>query len=195
MEAGAAGGTEPRGWMSPPLEQIWGDLCRARESLLREVRGLSEGQLAFRPSAETWSIGEIVDHLFLAEQSIGRVLSKILQQAAGRGLIGSPGSMAVPPSYRLDLEVYSQAAVAPESVRPLPGRSLEPLLAALAESRDRLMQVARRADGQTVGTLTLRHFQLGDLNFYQWLALEAAHEEKHLQQIRRLRARPEFPGA
>jgi hypothetical protein len=194
MDAEAAGGAEPRGWISPPLGQIWGDLCRARESLIQEVRGLSEDQLAFRASAEAWSIGEILDHLFLAEQSIGRVLSKILQQAAGRGLIGSPGSMAVPPT-RLDLEVYGQAAVAPESVRPLPGRSLEPLLAALGESRERLMLVAGRADGRTVGTLTLRHFQLGDLNFYQWLALEGAHEEKHLQQIRRLRARPDFPGA
>jgi hypothetical protein len=194
MEAGAAGGTESRAWSSPPLEQIWGDIRQAREALVQEVRGLSDSQLAFRPSAESWSIGEILDHLFLAEQSIGRVLSKILQQAAGRGLIGSPGSMAVPP-LQLDLDAYSQAAVAPESVRPLPGRSLEPLLAALAESRDRLMQVARRADGQTVGTLTLRHFQLGDLNFYQWLALEGAHEQKHLEQIRRLRASPDFPRA
>jgi hypothetical protein len=194
MDAEAAGGTEPKTWSSPPLAQIWRDLCQARESLVQEVRGLSEGQLAFRPSAESWSIAEILDHLFLAEQSIGRVLSKILQQAAGRGLIGSPGSMALP-ALQLDLDAYNQAAVAPESVRPLPGRSLEPLLAALAESRDRLMQVARRADGQTVGTLTLRHFQLGDLNFYQWLALEGAHEEKHLQQIRRLRARPDFPAA
>jgi len=194
MDAGAVGGTEPRAWTSPPLEQIWGDICRARESLVQEVRGLSEGQLAFRPSAEAWSIGEILDHLFLAEQSFGRVLSKILQQAAGRGLIGSPGSMAVPPC-QLDLDVYNQAAVAPESVRPLPDRSLEPLLAALGESRDRLMQVAKRADGQVVGALTLRHFQLGDLNFYQWLALEGAHEEKHLEQIRRLRARPDFPAA
>jgi hypothetical protein len=180
--------------MSPPLEQIWGDICRARELLVQEVYGLSDAQLAFRPSAEAWSIGEILDHLFLAEQSIGRVLSKVLQQAAGRGLIGSPGSMAFP-VHQLDLAVYNQAAVAPESVRPLPDRSLEPLLKALAESRDRLLQVAKRADGQVVGNLTLRHFQLGDLNFYQWLALEAAHETKHLRHIRRLKVHPDFPGA
>jgi len=194
MDAGATGRTESMAWVSPPLEQIWGDICRARASLVQEIRGLSDGQLSFRSSAEAWSIGEILDHLFLAEQSIGRVLSKILQQAAGRGLIGSPGSMTAPP-YQLDLDVYNQAAVAPESVRPLPDRSLEPLLAALAESRDRLMQVVKRADGQIVGSLTLRHFQLGDLNFYQWLALEGAHEDKHLQQIRRLRASPDFPVA
>jgi hypothetical protein len=194
MGAGGAGGGGATVWASAPLEQIWEDIRRAREALLEEVRGLSDGQLAFRPSAEVWSIGEILDHLFLAEQSIGRVLSKILQQAAGRALIGSPGSMAFP-ATQLDLAAYNQAAVAPESVRPLPDRSLEPLLAALGESRDRLLQVAKRADGQVVGSLTLRHFQLGDLNFYQWLALEAAHETKHLQQIRRLKGQPDFPAA
>lgn len=194
MGAGVAEGGGMTVWASAPLGQIWEEICRAREGLLQEVRGLSDGQLAFRPSAEVWSIGEILDHLFLAEQSIGRVLSKILQQAAGRALIGSPASMTFPATH-LDLAAYNQAAVAPESVRPLPDRSLEPLLAALAESRERLLQVAKRADGQVVGNLTLRHFQLGDLNFYQWLALEAAHETKHLEQIRRLKGQPDFPAA
>ena len=76
---------------------------------------------------------------------------------------------------------------------PSPDRPLERLLVGLEESRDRLLDVTRRADGRVVGNVTLPHFQLGDLNFYQWLAVEGAHEAKHLARIRRIKADPGFP--
>jgi hypothetical protein len=43
--------------------------------------------------------------------------------------------------------------------------------------------------------VTIRHFQLGELHFYQWLSLAGAHEAKHLVQIRQIKANPRFPGA
>ncbi len=181
------------GWTSAVLEEIWRENSAAREALCREVQELSEAQLVFRPAEDTWSIGEVLDHLHLAERSITRVLSKLLQQAAGRGLIGEPGSMQ-PPPHRIDLQAYNQSAAAPESVRPLPERPLAQLLSSLEESRERLREVTSRADGRVVGGITLRHFQLGELHFYQWLALEAAHESKHLGQIRRIKSHPGFPG-
>ena len=107
---GAEGGTAK--WTSVALREIWQKNATAREALLGEVRGLSGAELAFRPAPDRWSIGEILDHLCLAERSITRVISNILQQAAGRGLIGEPGSME-PPPHVIDLAVYSQAAAAP----------------------------------------------------------------------------------
>jgi len=181
-------------WTSPELREIWRESAAAREALSNEVQGLSDVQLVFRPAPGTWSIGEILDHLSLAEQSLARVASKILQQAAGRGLIGEPGSME-PPAHRIDLEVYNQPASAPESVRPLPDQPLERLLGNLRESRERLWEVAGRADGRVVGNVTIGHFQLGALHFYQWLALEPAHESKHLAQILRIKSHPDFPTA
>jgi hypothetical protein len=180
-------------WTSAMLQEIWKENAAVREALRREIQGLSGEQLLFQPAPGKWSIGEILDHLHLAERSITRVLSKLLQQAAGRGLIGEPGSMDSLPC-QLDLVTYSQPADAPESVRPSPGRPLPQLLASLEESRGRLLEVASRADGRVVGNVTIRHFQLGELHFYQWLALEAAHETKHLAQIRRIKAQPNFPG-
>lgn len=179
-------------WTSATLQEIWKGIAAVRESLCREVHGLSEEQLAFQPAPGKWSVGEILDHLHLAERSITRVLSKILQQAAGRGLIGEPGSLESLP-YQIDVEVYNQPADAPESVRPSPERPLSQLLASLEESRERLLEVTNRADGRVVGNVTIRHFQLGELHFYQWLVLEAAHEAKHLTQICRIKAHPDFP--
>lgn len=179
-------------WASVTLREIWKENAAAREALLAEVRGLSEAQLAFRPSPGKWSIGEILDHLSLAERSIARVASRILQQAAGRGLIGGPGSME-PPSHQIDRVLFDRPAGAPESVLPSPERPLTHLLSSLAESRERLLEVSSRVDGRVVGGITIHHFQLGDLNFYQWLALEGAHESKHLAQIRQIKSHPTFP--
>lgn len=185
-------GGEGKRWASGTLQEIWDRNSAAREALLREVRGLSESQLGFQPVPGKWSIGEILDHLALAEQSMARVALRILQQAAGRGLIGDPGSMEEL-SFAIDLKAYDAAASAPESVRPRPERPLQVLLTGLWESRERLLEVSRRADGRMIGALTIRHVQLGELHFYQWLTLEAAHEKKHLAQIRAIKAHPKFP--
>lgn len=181
-------------WSSTLLAEIWSRNTASRTALWAEVRELGDAQLGFRPAPGRWSIGEILDHLCLAERSITRTLSRLLQQAAGRGQIGEPGSMDAP-EHRIDLESYNQPAGSPESVLPSWGRPLERLLVSLTESRLRLQEVTKRADGRIVGNVTLPHFQLGELNFYQWLAAEGAHEAKHVDQIRRVKADPRFPRA
>jgi len=179
-------------WKSAVLKEIWAENTAAREALCEQVKGLTEAQLFFRPAPDKWSIGEILDHLCLAEQSISRTLSKILQVAAGRGLIGEAGSTEGI-SHRIDLEIYNQAVSAPDSVRPSPERPLDQLFSSLLESRERLLEVAGRVDGRMVTNVAIRHFQLGELDFYQWLALEAAHESKHLAQICRIKSHSGFP--
>ncbi len=181
-------------WSPGMLQEIWRENGNTRAALLLEVQGSSAAQLAFRSGPGTWSIGEILDHLCLAEQSMARAASRLLQQAAGRGQIGEPGAMPFP-SRGIDMESYNRVAGAPESVLPTPDRPLERLLTGLKESRERLEEVMGRADGRVVGNVTLPHFQLGELNFYQWLELEGAHESKHLQQIRRIKSHPDFPSA
>lgn len=179
-------------WTSATLQKIWNENTATRQALFDEVRGLSEAQIAFHPAKGKWSIGEILDHLCLAERSIGRVASRILQQAAGRGLIGEPGSMDSPPC-QIDREMFDRPVAAPESVLPLPDQALPRLLSNLEGSRERLLEVSGRADGRVIGNVTIRHFQLGELHFYQWLGLEGAHESKHLTQIRQIKLHPAFP--
>ena len=177
---------------STTLKVIWEKNAAARAALRDEVRGLSEAQLGFRPAPSHWSIGEILDHLCLAERAMIRSISRLLQHAAGLGQIAEPGSMETP-SHGIDHDLYNRPAGAPESVLPSPDRPLERLLAGLEESRERLQEVTKRAEGRVVGNVTLPHFQLGELNFYQWLAVQGAHEAKHLAQIRRIKASPAFP--
>ncbi len=183
---------ETKGWTSSMLGEIWRRNGETRGTLLAEVRGLSEAQTAFRPGPRDWSIGEILDHLCLSERSISRTVSRIFQQAAGRGLVQDAGAGEAPVPA-IDETKYNEPAGAPESALPSPDRPLEWLLAGLEESRERLVEVSARSDGRMVGRMTMEHFQLGDLDFYQWLMVEGAHERKHLDQIRRIKVHPDFP--
>ena len=183
-----------RAWTSPILDRIWRENAAVRDALLIQVQGLTEVQLNFRPAPGRWSIGEILDHLCLAERSIGRTVSRLFQQAAGRGMVSEIGAMD-PPAAAIDLARYSRPASAPEGMRPSPERPLARLLAGLEESRERLLEVSARADGLVVGDVRLEHFQLGEINFYQWLTLEGAHESKHLDQVRQIKSDHGFTSA
>ncbi len=183
-----------RSWTSPILQTLWHDLDEVRGELQKEVSGLSHAQLAFQPVHGAWSIAMILDHLGLSERSITRTVSRLLQRAAGLGQIAELGHWDGVKS-EIDAALYGRPASAPESVRPAPDRELSQLLADLDDSRQRFEAVTRQADGMAVGPITLPHFQLGELNFYQWLAVEAAHETKHLAAIRRIEADPRFPSA
>ncbi len=179
-------------WTSPVLQDLWAERTATRAALEREVRGLSDAQLAFRPGARRWSIGEIVDHICLSERSITRTVSRLFQQAAGMGQIwiASEGER---PNAAIDQEMYSRPARAPESVCPMPERFLDSLLTDLSETRARLEEVSRRVDGKAVGPVCLPHFQLGPLNIFQWIAVVGAHEARHLGAIRQIKADPQFP--
>src|SRR5207247_844843 len=50
-----------------PVETLWKELEAVRAEVLREVEGLGQRQADWKPSAKDWSVGEIVDHLTVAE--------------------------------------------------------------------------------------------------------------------------------
>jgi hypothetical protein len=182
----------PRTWTSPVLAEIWQANQAVRDNLLQAVRRLSEKQLAFQPGPGRWSIGEILDHVCLAERSMTRTISRLLQQAAGLGRIGLVGPL---PVRDIDLAAYNRRATAPDGVLPSPDRPLDGLLAGLHESRERLLEVSAVADGRVVGDVRLAHVGLGELNFYQWLAVVGTHDAKHLAQIEAIVSHPHFPSA
>jgi len=68
--------------------------------LVDELSGLSPGQLQFRPSAGSWSILEVLDHLVVTEPIYWRDLSKSMQAPPSRRT--RPGSDADVLWYGID---------------------------------------------------------------------------------------------
>ena len=86
-------------------------------------------------------------------------------------------------------------AEAPAVVRPEGGQAVDRLLADMKAARERSRQTLERLGAVDPRGLTWRHFALGDLDLAQWWMLQARHDRDHLQQLRRVKDAPGFPGA
>ena len=175
-----------------PVDALWRELEDVRGELLREVEGLSQRQSEWRPTSSEWSIGEVVDHLAIAEVATGKLTTKLTKEAAAGG---------APAVFPHDLTEFaalpvpaSAAADAPESVWPTAGKPFGDLLATLRSTRERSHQSFDRLAGCDPRLLRFKHFRLGDLDLAQWWRLTVEHDGVHLGQVRAIKRAPGFPG-
>jgi hypothetical protein len=176
-----------------PVAALWDELEAARARVLKEAEGLSQAQANWRPGETDWSIGEIIDHLTIAEIATGKLTSKLTKDAEAAGTLGTfPADLAafapLPPMPPGPME-------APPVVRPGHGRAIGELIAAMKAARERSRpSVAKLAIVDPRG-LVFKHPLLGDLDLAQWWTLQAAHDGLHLAQIREVRTAPGFPSS
>lgn len=176
-----------------PVEKLWDDLQRVRAQVLAEVAGLSQRQADWRPSERDWSVGEIVDHLTVAEIATGKLTTKLMKEAAAGG---SPA--VFPHGLTAFAGVPTGAAgpgEAPPLVRPSHGKPIGELIETMHATRQRSRESVEKLATCDPRTLHFKHFRLGDLDLAQWWALQAEHDATHLEQIRAVKRAAGFPRA
>jgi len=175
-----------------PVQTLWGELEDTRDALLREIEGLSQHQSDWRPAPSEWSIGEVIDHLTVAEVATGKLTTKLTKEAA------AGGAPAVFPHDVVEFAALpvpaSVAANAPESVWPAHGKPLAELLATLKATRERSRQSFDRLAACDPRALRFKHFRLGELDLAQWWRLAADHDRVHVGQVRDIKRAPGFPA-
>jgi hypothetical protein len=72
-----------------PVTRLWDELQAVRAQVLREAEGLSQAQADWKPGEKDWSVGEIIDHLTIAEVATGKLTSKLTKEADAAGSAGS----------------------------------------------------------------------------------------------------------
>lgn len=175
-----------------PLRKLWNEMQESRAELLHEVEGMGQPQADWRPAAGEWSIGEVLDHLIIAENATGRLTTKLTREAEATGALAPyPGdSVEVAP-----LPPWPPGpAEAPEAVRPAHGKPIGELVEAMRATRERSRQSLERLATLDVRPLRFPHARLGELDLGQWWRLQAEHDRIHLDQVRAIRRAPEFPA-
>ncbi len=177
-----------------PVSALWNDLETVRAEVLREVEGLSQDQSNWKPAEKEWSIGEIVDHLTLAEIATGKVTAKLTREAEAAGRL-APFPRDLASFAVLPLRPGDGRAQAPSVVWPQYGKAISDLVATMKATRERSRGSVETLANVDPRPLTFKHPLLGDLDVAQWWTLQAAHDGIHLAQIRAARASPGFPTA
>jgi hypothetical protein len=153
--------------------------------LVDEVSNLSQAQLDFRRAPGTWSILEVVEHLVVVGPIYWEDLQRGVQgKPSGRNLASGDAAILWYGINRTNRET----ALASES----PSGRLRDLRAGLADylkHHARLLQYVRT----TKDDLRNRLVERQGCDAYQWALLISTHEQRHILQIREIKADAKFP--
>jgi hypothetical protein len=152
--------------------------------LASELVGLSDAQLTFKMTPESWSIKEVVEHLAIAEPQYWTQLLDSLQLPAGYKSEQTDAAILWYGIDRTNRSTTGEARVpkgkfarvkdAHESFRNLRG-TME------AFARD------------TQEDLRGRQLKGGGMDTYQWLLMISTHSQRHILQIREIKAHSAYP--
>jgi hypothetical protein len=148
-----------------------------------EVSGLSPDQLAFRRAPGAWTILEVLDHLLVVGPIYWQDLQNALKTPGGRK---SPATDADILWYGID-RTNREKAIPSEVPKGL--RDLRSGLDTHRTHHARLVDYIRSTKDDLRGHIVERQ----GCDAYQWALLISTHEQRHILQIREIKADPAFP--
>jgi hypothetical protein len=156
-----------------------------RRALLEAVESVAVHARDRRPSADAWSVAEILEHLATVEQSVATLI-------ATRGR--EPVPTNVEPSVPLDearvtrLRSRERRIDVPDRLRPRGSMTTADAVQALGASRQALLNAISQADPVALAQRSYVHAIVGRIVLRDWIAFVAHHEARHADQIRDIAA-------
>jgi hypothetical protein len=164
----------------------------SRKVFVDATAGLTEAQWNFKPSPEKWSIGEIAEHLALTEALLRGL---VVKSAAGPADADLAGKRTMKDEEVLK-NIATRDPAKPVSAPPMlaPQKKFATPAAAVAafeaERKKTIAYIEKTEDD-------LRHhaFQIpgGVMDCLQGLFMIAAHTDRHVDQIREVKAAAGYP--
>lgn len=166
-------------------------LTAMRDQVFAETEKLSDAQWSYKPGPDRWSVGEVVEHLALAESFLTDAREKIMSgpAAAPEQLAGTKGKDEV---ILKAIPDRTKKVQAPEPIQPKQRLGTRAqVMAAFRERRANTIAYAQKTQDDLRSRVG--ESPLGPLDGYQWLLFVPAHNERHLGQIREVKADAGFP--
>ena len=155
--------------------------------LADEVSQLTPAQLTFRRAPEEWSVAQVLDHLLVVAP---------IYWADLQGAVKAPADSGRSRTTDADMLWYGIDRTNREKAIPteVPKGLVRDVQAALAEYRNyhvRLVDYIRT----TQDDLRTHYVPRQGCDAYQWALLISTHEQRHILQIREIKADKRFPAA
>jgi hypothetical protein len=157
--------------------------------LASELAGLTPAQLAFRMSPDSWSIRDVVEHLAIAEPQYW----KQVEDSMARPLPATPYAPQATDAGILWYGIDRGNRQRTGEARVPDGR-----FKTAAEAHGSFLKL--RATMKALATTTKDDFrgrQLvdGNMDVYQWFLMISTHAQRHILQIREVKAHAKYPRA
>src|SRR5881392_3749424 len=158
------------------------------QMLAEQVHGLSPAQLEYKASPDRWTIREVVSHLAVAEPDYWRDIQKALKAAPDMKGKKSSATDADILWYGIDRVVHTKTGGGHEKVDTYKdlGEALGKFQALRATMIDYIKTTNDDLRAHSFGTRE-------PIDSWQWMLEISTHSERHIQQIREIKADPNFP--
>ncbi|MGH9763949.1 MAG: DinB family protein [Blastocatellia bacterium] len=167
-------------------------LVDSRKEFLDSIRDLTDAEWNFRPGPFRWTIGEISEHIVLAEGRLFQAVTKAVQ---------TPPDPDWEARTKGKTDLLTQVmpnrtgrAQAPWEIQPKGKLSKAEVIRRYNEVRDQTLQFAEHTP-VALKEHTLEHPfpQFKTLNAYQWLIYIPLHNQRHDKQIAEVKASSGYP--
>jgi hypothetical protein len=178
---------------APERAQLIQDLKDGRKEFLDAVSGLSDEQWKWKPAPERWSVGEVAEHILLAEGSLWDKMQEALKNPAD-----PEWEKKTAGKTELLLRVMAPRlgkAQAPEDIVPSGKMPRAEIMAAFEKARARTLRFAEETQLPLKEHIAPHPFPVfNPLNAYQWILYIPLHNMRHDKQIAEVKATPGFPS-
>jgi hypothetical protein len=188
---GFAGSLNTESLSSKERKSLVNQLKETKKAFLQSIKGLSEEQLNFKPSPESWSIKECAYHLALSENNLWQMADKTLKEASNpekRNGIKVSDEQLVKMVEDRSVKVKTTEKLEPASAKY---KNLDEALEDFKTHRAELVKFVKTSTDDMRNHVTQMPF--GSIDSYQLLLMIAAHTNRHIQQIEEIKANARFP--
>lgn len=168
-------------------QRLLAHLEMTEQWLASEVTGLSEAQLKFRMSAESWSVMDVVEHLAIAEAQYWTQLQDSVKRPPTEKKLEATDAAIL--WYGIDRT--NRAKTGEARVPSGRWKNVRESLGELRKQRDTMTRYART----TQDDLRSRALIDGNMDVYQWFLMISTHSQRHILQIREIKAHAGYPKA
>jgi len=153
--------------------------------LASEVEGLGPDQLKFRPTADSWSIMDVVEHLAIAEPQYWKQLQDSLQQPPTT----EKGDVTDAAILWYGIDRTNRQKTGEPRVPKGRWNDLRESHGEFRKLRATMLDQARNSQEDMRG----RKLVGGNMDVYQWFLMISSHSQRHILQIREIKASTGFP--
>jgi hypothetical protein len=164
-------------------------LLKSAREFMHELEGVTERQWSFKPGPNRWSIGEVAEHIVLADAVLFDTLTNSLT-----GQLDSHSHATLRKTETLWRALPDRSRKVETAAATQPGRAMPrgELLSRFRNQRARVLKYARETDAPLKAHTAANPF-FGSLNAYQWLLYIPLDHLRHNQQIAELKRSAAYP--
>ena len=153
--------------------------------LASEIGGLSSAQLTYKASPDAWSISEVTEHLAIAEPQYWQQVQDSMKQPATTEKIEATDAAIL--WYGIDRTNRQKTGEA-----RVPHGTYKTAADAFTAFHKLRATMREYAQG-TKEDLRSRKLIEGNMEVYQWFLMISTHSQRHILQIREIKAAAGFP--